>query len=58
MTLRKIKSNIRYWKSMQSKFENIKYINESSQKEIDFWQDVLQRKLKEEEGGQHETKSV
>ena len=48
MTLRKIKSNIRYWKSMQSKFENIKYINESSQREIDFWQDVLQRKLKEE----------
>ena len=48
MTLRKIKSNIRYWKSMQSKFGDIKYINESSQREIDFWQDVLQRKLKEE----------
>ena len=49
MTLRKIKSNIRYWRSMQSQFEDIKYITESSQREIDFWEDILKRKLAEEE---------
>lgn len=50
MTLRKIKSNIRYWQSRQSQFGDIKYINESSQREIDFWQDVLKRKLTEIKG--------
>ena len=49
MTLRKIKSNIRYWQSMQSQFRDIKYITESSQREIDFWQDILKRKLEERE---------
>ena len=49
MTIRKIKSNIKYWQSMQSQFGDIKYITESSQREIDFWQDVLKRKLEEEE---------
>jgi len=30
---------------MQSRFGDIKYINESAQREIDFWQDILKRKL-------------
>ena len=49
MTLRKIKSNVRYWQSMQSQFGDIKYITESSQREIAFWQDILKRKLGERE---------
>jgi len=49
MTLRKIKSNISYWKARQSQFGDIKHINESTQREIDFWQEVLKRKLAERE---------
>ena len=49
MTLRKIKSNVRYWQSMQSQFGDIQYITESSQREIAFWQDILKRKLGERE---------